>query len=70
LQETNKNLYKIIGVVTYMEPKVTKRTYKEIESIFETRRDSISQNYSGKIDTFQDTMELLPEQFFIFPPTL
>lgn len=42
-----------------MEPKVSKRSYREIESIFDSRRDSISQKYSGRIVTFQDTMELL-----------
>lgn len=42
-----------------MEPKVSRRTYTVIEKALETRRDSISQKYSGKINSFQETMELL-----------
>lgn len=42
-----------------MEPKISRRTYTLIESVFETKRDSILKKYSGKINTFQETMELL-----------
>lgn len=45
------------------QPKVNKRTYKEIESKFEIMRDSNLQKYSGKINTFQYAIE---SSFYLF----
>lgn len=41
-----------------MLPKVRRRSYSDIESAFQTRRDSILKVYSGKINIFQETIEL------------